>query len=192
MLISIEVTSDLMIHLWISLLFIVCDVLWSLSVLTLAAFLCRSSVMAVVRFYSDEVVNGRALQRAAKVYPQLSITTELCYNVELTGERLFVRKMLSFWAVKQLERSFINCPCAADWSHTLFTSWWFIYLAVLSLFPPLQAVRVSVLSRRRFSSGCFARRCRQSRCLRRQSSRRERGRNWWRLDPGTLEPIRHY
>lgn len=44
--------------------------------------------MAVVRFYSDEVVNGRALQRAAKLYPQLSITTELCYNVELTGEHL--------------------------------------------------------------------------------------------------------
>ena len=44
--------------------------------------------MAVLRFYSDEVVNGRALQRAAKLYPQLSITTELCYNVELTGERV--------------------------------------------------------------------------------------------------------
>lgn len=42
--------------------------------------------MAVVRFYSDEAVSGRALQRAAKLYPQLSITTELCYNVELTGE----------------------------------------------------------------------------------------------------------
>ena len=42
--------------------------------------------MAVVRFYSDEVANGRALQRAAKLYPQLSISTELCYNVELTGE----------------------------------------------------------------------------------------------------------
>ena len=45
------------------------------------------SVMAVVRFYSNEAVNGRALQRAAKLFPQLSITTELCYNVELTGER---------------------------------------------------------------------------------------------------------
>lgn len=42
--------------------------------------------MAVVRFYSDEVVDWRALQRAAKLYPQLSVTTELCYNVELTGE----------------------------------------------------------------------------------------------------------
>lgn len=45
------------------------------------------SVMVVVRFYSDEVVNGRALQRAAKLCPQLSVSTELCYNVELTGER---------------------------------------------------------------------------------------------------------
>lgn len=44
------------------------------------------SVMAVVRFYSDEVVDWRALQRAAKLHPQLSVTTELCYNVELTGE----------------------------------------------------------------------------------------------------------
>uniref|UniRef100_A0A3Q3MLE8 phosphoribosylformylglycinamidine synthase n=1 Tax=Mastacembelus armatus TaxID=205130 RepID=A0A3Q3MLE8_9TELE len=41
--------------------------------------------MAVVRFYSNEAVNGRALQRASKLYPQLSVTTELCYNVELTG-----------------------------------------------------------------------------------------------------------
>lgn len=48
-------------------------------------FACPS-VMAVVRFYSDEVVDWRALQRAARLYPQLSITTELCYNVELTGE----------------------------------------------------------------------------------------------------------
>uniref|UniRef100_A0A3Q3VLS9 Phosphoribosylformylglycinamidine synthase n=1 Tax=Mola mola TaxID=94237 RepID=A0A3Q3VLS9_MOLML len=43
--------------------------------------------MAVVRFYNDEVVNGRALQRAAELYPQLSITTELCYNVELTAQQ---------------------------------------------------------------------------------------------------------
>lgn len=41
--------------------------------------------MAVVRFYSNECVRARALQRAAKLYPQLSITTELCYNVELSG-----------------------------------------------------------------------------------------------------------
>ncbi|TNM87451.1 hypothetical protein fugu_005672 [Takifugu bimaculatus] len=44
-----------------------------------------ATLMAVVRFYSDEVVDWRALQRAAKLYPQLSVTTELCYNVELTG-----------------------------------------------------------------------------------------------------------
>ncbi|XP_029906193.1 phosphoribosylformylglycinamidine synthase [Myripristis murdjan] len=41
--------------------------------------------MAVVRFYSSEAVRGRALQRAAQLYPQLSITSELCYNVEVTG-----------------------------------------------------------------------------------------------------------
>ncbi|KAM6921075.1 phosphoribosylformylglycinamidine synthase [Xenentodon cancila] len=41
--------------------------------------------MAVVRFYSNEALNGRALQRATKLCPHLSITTELCYNVELTG-----------------------------------------------------------------------------------------------------------
>ncbi|KAI3368319.1 hypothetical protein L3Q82_008027 [Scortum barcoo] len=44
-----------------------------------------AALMAVVRFYSNEAVSGRALQRAAKLYPQLSVTTELCYNVELTG-----------------------------------------------------------------------------------------------------------
>ncbi|XP_008405528.1 phosphoribosylformylglycinamidine synthase isoform X1 [Poecilia reticulata] len=45
--------------------------------------------MAILRFYSGEALIGRALQRAAKLFPHLSITTELCYNVELTGcERL--------------------------------------------------------------------------------------------------------
>uniref|UniRef100_A0AAX7SFK8 Phosphoribosylformylglycinamidine synthase n=1 Tax=Astatotilapia calliptera TaxID=8154 RepID=A0AAX7SFK8_ASTCA len=41
--------------------------------------------MAVVRFYSNEALKSRALQRAAKLYPHLLVTTELCYNVELTG-----------------------------------------------------------------------------------------------------------
>ncbi|CAL8270906.1 unnamed protein product [Arctogadus glacialis] len=41
--------------------------------------------MAVVRFYSREAVRGRALQRAAQLYPKLSIIGEICYNVELTG-----------------------------------------------------------------------------------------------------------
>ncbi|XP_034085669.1 phosphoribosylformylglycinamidine synthase [Gymnodraco acuticeps] len=41
--------------------------------------------MAVVRFYSSEVVNGRAVQRAVALHPYLSISSELCYNVELTG-----------------------------------------------------------------------------------------------------------
>ncbi|KAM4575374.1 phosphoribosylformylglycinamidine synthase [Fundulus diaphanus] len=41
--------------------------------------------MAVVRFYSSEALSGRALQRAAKLFPHLSISAELCYNVELTG-----------------------------------------------------------------------------------------------------------
>lgn len=54
--------------------------------LKLIYFSVSPSVMAVVQFYSNEAVRGRALQRAAKLYPQLSITTELCYNVELTGE----------------------------------------------------------------------------------------------------------
>ncbi|XP_061153862.1 phosphoribosylformylglycinamidine synthase isoform X1 [Syngnathus typhle] len=40
--------------------------------------------MAVVRFYGGEV-KERSLQQAVKLYPQLSISTELCYNVELTG-----------------------------------------------------------------------------------------------------------
>lgn len=57
--------------------------------------------MAVVRFYSNEAVNGRALQRAAKLYHQLSITTELCYNVELTGECVTANN-LRLWASKQL------------------------------------------------------------------------------------------
>uniref|UniRef100_A0A6Q2ZI38 Phosphoribosylformylglycinamidine synthase n=1 Tax=Esox lucius TaxID=8010 RepID=A0A6Q2ZI38_ESOLU len=45
----------------------------------------RIRVMAVVRFYSKEVEKGRAAQTAAQLHPQLSITSEFCYNVELTG-----------------------------------------------------------------------------------------------------------
>lgn len=41
--------------------------------------------MAVVRFYSKEAERGCVLQTAAQLHPQLSITSELCYNVELTG-----------------------------------------------------------------------------------------------------------
>lgn len=52
------------------------------------------SVMAVVRFYSNEALSGRTLQRAAKLYPHLSISTELCYNVELTGECV---TLVSWW-----------------------------------------------------------------------------------------------
>ncbi|CDQ77862.1 unnamed protein product [Oncorhynchus mykiss] len=44
-----------------------------------------SLVMAVVRFYSKEAERGCVLQTAAQLHPQLSITSELCYNVELTG-----------------------------------------------------------------------------------------------------------
>lgn len=54
--------------------------------LTWIYFSVSSSVMAVVRFYSNEAVKGRSLQQAAKLCPELLITTELCYNVELTGE----------------------------------------------------------------------------------------------------------
>lgn len=67
----------------------------------------------------------------------------------------------------------------------------FIQFAMLSLFPAalsLQAVRFSVRSRRRFSSGCFALPFRQSRCLRNQNSKRVVGRNWWRSDPGNITP----
>lgn len=107
------------------------------------------SVMAVVRFYSDEVVDWRALQRAAKLYPQLSVTTELCYNVELTGEH----------EAPEVSKE----PADHDRLSVL--------PRCLSVRPthPLQAAAVSVHSRRTFSSGCFARRCRRSRCLRRQS-----------------------
>lgn len=83
------------------------------------------SVMAVVRFYSNEAVQGRALQRAAKLYPQLSITTELCYNVELTGECSTACQerctMWRFWSARQVSKMktiqlvhpsvFLICPC---------------------------------------------------------------------------------
>ncbi|XP_053735576.1 phosphoribosylformylglycinamidine synthase isoform X1 [Synchiropus splendidus] len=44
----------------------------------------KFSIMTVVRFYGNKE-KGRGFQRAVKQYPQLSIESELCYNVELTG-----------------------------------------------------------------------------------------------------------
>ncbi|XP_077573996.1 phosphoribosylformylglycinamidine synthase [Stigmatopora nigra] len=54
--------------------------------------------MAVVRFYGGKV-RGRSLQQAAKLHPQLSISTELCYNVELTGSENLSQehKEVLFW-----------------------------------------------------------------------------------------------
>lgn len=101
--------------------------------------------MAVVRFYSNEAVQGPALQRAAKLYPQVSVTSELCYNVELTGELATV----CHEACEMEPSSFV---------HTLSVSSYLL----------LQAARVSARSRPRSSSGCFVLPCRQSRCLRGQ------------------------
>lgn len=127
--------------------------------------------MAVARFYSDEAVDWRALQRAAKLYPQLSIATELCYNVELTGEHEEVSKRDKYATCRS---QLSVCPAA---------------LSLCRSRSPLQAAAVSVQSRRRFSSGCSARHCRQSRCRRRRSSQRAAGRSWWRSDPGTITTI---
>lgn len=68
-------------------------------VFLLTIFSPSLSVMAVMRFYSSEAVNGRALQRAAKFYPHLSITTELCYNVELTGQCVTANNLM-LWMTK--------------------------------------------------------------------------------------------
>lgn len=127
--------------------------------------------MAVVRFYSDEVVDWRALQRAAKLYPQLSVTTELCYNVELTGEH----------EAPEVSKEVDTPPADHD-----RLSCHIVSLSVSS--PPPQAAAVSVQSRRTFSSGCFAHRCRKSHCLRRRSGQRAAGRSWWRSDPGSIGP----
>lgn len=77
-------------------------------------FSVRPSVMAVVRFYSNEAVNGSALQRAAKLYPLLSVTAELCYNVELTGERPSVVTILTNEAASQFD----TCKGIVCLSHT--------------------------------------------------------------------------
>ncbi|KAM6963023.1 phosphoribosylformylglycinamidine synthase [Aplochiton taeniatus] len=55
--------------------------------------------MVVLRFYSREAVRGWALQKATQLYPQLSISSELCYNVELTdGECLSpVQREVLLW-----------------------------------------------------------------------------------------------
>jgi len=43
----------------------------------------------VVRFYRrEETREGRVLRRIAQLHPDVTITTELCYNVELDGERM--------------------------------------------------------------------------------------------------------
>lgn len=149
--------------------------------LKLILFSVSPSVMAVVRFYSNEAVQGRALQRAAKLYPHLSITAELCYNVELTGE-CTPEKM---WNVLVSETGVKNEKHSTCAPVSFFQ---FVHVLIVSSCFLLQAVRVSVKSRRRFSSGCFVLPCRQSRCLRNQTSQRATERNWWRSDPGTAAP----
>lgn len=108
------------------------------------------SVMAVVRFYSSEVVNGRALQRAAKLYPQLSIASELCYNVELTGEcetacQMKMQEVVDSEEIVTTERH-INSPCEDFPTHLLF----FFY--TLSLFLSALCCRLRE-SRRRAEGG---------------------------------------
>lgn len=150
-----------------------------LSVFNLVLFVRLSpSVMAVVRFYSDEVVNGRALQRAAKLCPQLSVSTELCYNVELTGERPTACHVIIILIVRV--RSFEHF--AVSYTNPL------CHVVVSSCFLR-QAPRVSAPSKRRFSSGCFALHCRRSRCRKNQSSPRDPAANWWRSGPGTAETL---
>lgn len=141
--------------------------------LTWIYFSVSSSVMAVVRFYSNEAVKGRSLQQAAKLCPELSITTELCYNVELTGEtprdaQMQMTYALILWSLQGFRLYFLHSFLPSVFSSCLL----------------LQAVRVWVLNRRRFSSGCFVHPCRQSHYQRSQTSQRLVGRNWWRLAPG--------
>uniref|UniRef100_A0A8C5DK69 Phosphoribosylformylglycinamidine synthase n=1 Tax=Gouania willdenowi TaxID=441366 RepID=A0A8C5DK69_GOUWI len=57
--------------------------------------------MAVVRFYSNEALTSRAFHRAIKLYPHLLITTELCYNVELTGALSAEEKEVLRWLFRR-------------------------------------------------------------------------------------------
>lgn len=53
--------------------------------------------MPVVRFYrGEETGTGRVIRRIAQLYPDVNITTELCYNVELDGERILYRNGTEF------------------------------------------------------------------------------------------------
>lgn len=48
--------------------------------------------MTVVRLYRrEETGEGRVIRRITQLYPDVTITTELCYNVELDGERILYR-----------------------------------------------------------------------------------------------------
>lgn len=49
--------------------------------------------MHVLRFYRKEAEARRALQRVAVLYPGISIETELCYNVEFSGELRLLRNV---------------------------------------------------------------------------------------------------
>lgn len=43
-------------------------------------------VMPVTRFYRrEEAGEGRVIRRIAQLYPEVTIATELCYNVEVNG-----------------------------------------------------------------------------------------------------------
>ncbi len=53
--------------------------------------------MPVMRLYRrEETGEGRVIRRIAQLYPDVTITTELCYNVELDGERILYRNSNKF------------------------------------------------------------------------------------------------
>ncbi len=53
--------------------------------------------MPVVRLYRrEETGEGRVIRRIAQLYPDVTITTELCYNVELDGEQILYRNSNEF------------------------------------------------------------------------------------------------
>lgn len=51
-------------------------------------------VMPVIRFYrTEEEGEGRVIRRITQLYPEVTITTELCYYVELNGKRIVCSEM---------------------------------------------------------------------------------------------------
>lgn len=60
------------------------------------SFCLSLRIMPVLRFYrKEETGEGRVIRRITQLFTDVTIITELCYNVELDGERMLYEIAMS-------------------------------------------------------------------------------------------------